>query len=213
MRFFQRLKSAKNRRSRAPPPPVARAARSPQPDGARSGSHRRHRLCRSDRQRPDGGRHAGLRRHGRALSRQRRQHVQLGHRHAAGLDDHECLGRVSFRQHQRGRYHCRPTRSRPTTTSCGSCPWSVSHRRPPLSSRSPPPMSAGTTVQTVDTFDTTEQIVTANSGTPTASSSVAATEAIGGERDVLVTYTVRHGRCRPCRSTVSDRTYSRSCPG
>ena len=47
----------------------------------------------------------------------------------------------------------------------------------------------GTTVQTVDTFDTTEQTVTANPVTPTASSSVAATEAIGGERDVLVTYT------------------------
>ena len=32
-------------------------------------------------------------------------------------------------------------------------------------------------------------VVTANSVTPTASSSVAATEAIGGERDVLVTFT------------------------
>jgi hypothetical protein len=46
----------------------------------------------------------------------------------------------------------------------------------------------GTTVQTVDTFDTTPQTVTATPDTPTASSSVAATEAIGGERDVLVTW-------------------------
>ena len=48
---------------------------------------------------------------------------------------------------------------------------------------------SGTTVQTVDTFNTTAQAVTANVVTPTVPSSVAATEAIGGERDVLVTYT------------------------
>jgi hypothetical protein len=52
---------------------------------------------------------------------------------------------------------------------------------------------AGTTIQTVDTFDTTEQVVSANVGTPIASSSVAATEAIGGERDVQVTYTSGSG--------------------
>ncbi len=46
----------------------------------------------------------------------------------------------------------------------------------------------GTTVQTVDTFDTTEQVVTADPVTTTASSSVAAAEVIGGERDVLVNY-------------------------
>lgn len=51
----------------------------------------------------------------------------------------------------------------------------------------------GTTIQTVDTFDTTEQVVTADIVTPTASSSVAATEAIGGERDVLVTFTSGSG--------------------
>ncbi|MBM4090494.1 MAG: hypothetical protein FJ276_13890 [Planctomycetes bacterium] len=46
----------------------------------------------------------------------------------------------------------------------------------------------GTTVETVDTFDTTEQVVTANAGAPTASDSRAAPETIGGERDVLVTF-------------------------
>ncbi len=46
----------------------------------------------------------------------------------------------------------------------------------------------GTTVQTVDTFDTTEQTVTANPLSVTVSSAMAALEAIGGERDVLVTY-------------------------
>jgi len=52
---------------------------------------------------------------------------------------------------------------------------------------------SGTTVQSVDTFDTTAQSVTANVGTPVASSSIAATEAIGGERDVQVTFTSGDG--------------------
>ncbi len=47
----------------------------------------------------------------------------------------------------------------------------------------------GTTVQTIDTFDVTEQLVTASLGTPVVGDSMAASEAIGGERDVLVTLT------------------------
>ena len=39
---------------------------------------------------------------------------------------------------------------------------------------------------TVDDFSATDHTATANSGTPTAPSSVAATEALGGERDLLV---------------------------
>jgi len=52
---------------------------------------------------------------------------------------------------------------------------------------------SGTTVQTIDTFDTTAQTVTADPVTTTASSAVAATEVIGGERDVLVNYTSGSG--------------------
>ncbi|MBI2481691.1 MAG: hypothetical protein HYV60_24510, partial [Planctomycetia bacterium] len=40
----------------------------------------------------------------------------------------------------------------------------------------------------VDDFSTTNQLATANSGTPTAPSAVLATEALGGERDLLVEY-------------------------
>ena len=47
---------------------------------------------------------------------------------------------------------------------------------------------SGTTVQTIDSFDVTEQSVSANSMTTTASSSLPASEVIGGERDVLVTF-------------------------
>ncbi len=47
---------------------------------------------------------------------------------------------------------------------------------------------SGNTIQTVDTFDTTAQSVTADPGTLTASSSVPALEAVGGERDVFVTF-------------------------
>ncbi|MHB8862020.1 MAG: beta strand repeat-containing protein [Pirellulaceae bacterium] len=52
----------------------------------------------------------------------------------------------------------------------------------------------GTTVETVDTFDTTEQTVTADTTTPVAGSSLTAVEAIGGERDVLVTLTSPTGQ-------------------
>lgn len=41
---------------------------------------------------------------------------------------------------------------------------------------------------TVDDFSTTNQIATANAGTPSAPSVAAATEALGGERDLLVTH-------------------------
>jgi hypothetical protein len=51
----------------------------------------------------------------------------------------------------------------------------------------------GTTVQTIDSFDTTAQSVTANVGTPVASDFVAAPEAIGGERDIVVTFTSGSG--------------------
>jgi hypothetical protein len=51
----------------------------------------------------------------------------------------------------------------------------------------------GATVQTIDSFDTTEQVVTADPVTTTASSSLAATEVLGGERDVLVNYTSGSG--------------------
>ncbi|HUG70255.1 MAG TPA: SdrD B-like domain-containing protein [Pirellulaceae bacterium] len=40
----------------------------------------------------------------------------------------------------------------------------------------------------IDDFSTTNQLVTANSGTPTAASALAATEAEGGERDLFVEY-------------------------
>lgn len=46
----------------------------------------------------------------------------------------------------------------------------------------------GSTVEVVDSFDTTAQAVTAAPFPPTASSSVPAPEALGGERDVVVTY-------------------------
>ncbi len=46
----------------------------------------------------------------------------------------------------------------------------------------------GTTVQTVDSFDAPEQTVTADPLNPIASSAVVTAEAIGGERDVVVTY-------------------------
>ena len=51
----------------------------------------------------------------------------------------------------------------------------------------------GTAVQNIDTFDTGRQAVTANTGTPVANSSVAAGGAIGGERDVQVTFTSGSG--------------------
>lgn len=46
----------------------------------------------------------------------------------------------------------------------------------------------GTPVQTIDTFDTTAQMVTANPTTTSANNSVSATEVIGGERDILVNH-------------------------
>ena len=56
---------------------------------------------------------------------------------------------------------------RPTTTSCGSCPSPASRHPPPRLVTVTAANVNGTTVQTVDTFDTTEQAVTANTGTPT----------------------------------------------
>lgn len=52
---------------------------------------------------------------------------------------------------------------------------------------------AGATVQTVDTFSTTAQVVQATSVTTTANSVVAATEAIGGERDISINHTAGTG--------------------
>lgn len=51
---------------------------------------------------------------------------------------------------------------------------------------------AGTTVQTVDTFNTTSQVVLASAGT-TQNSVVAAVEAIGGERDIAIANTAGTG--------------------
>jgi hypothetical protein len=48
---------------------------------------------------------------------------------------------------------------------------------------------AGTSVQVIDPFNVTAQSVIANSGTPTASSAVDASETVGGERDIRVTFT------------------------
>ncbi|MDX1930827.1 MAG: hypothetical protein SFV81_30160 [Pirellulaceae bacterium] len=52
---------------------------------------------------------------------------------------------------------------------------------------------AGTTVQTVDTFSTTAQAVQATSAVPTAFNGVAATEAIGGQRDISINHTAGTG--------------------
>jgi hypothetical protein len=52
---------------------------------------------------------------------------------------------------------------------------------------------AGTTVQTVDTFSTTAQAVQATAASPTAFNGVAATEAIGGQRDISITHTAGTG--------------------
>jgi uncharacterized repeat protein (TIGR01451 family) len=46
----------------------------------------------------------------------------------------------------------------------------------------------GAQVQVIDPFSTTAQSVVANSGTPTASSAIAAPEAIGGTRTLIATY-------------------------
>lgn len=51
---------------------------------------------------------------------------------------------------------------------------------------------AGTTIQTVDTFSTTAQVVQAIAGA-TADSVIAATEAIGGERDIFIANTAGTG--------------------
>ena len=66
----------------------------------------------------------------------------------------------------------------------------------------------GTTVQTVDTFDTTRAGGDRQSRTTTASSCVAATEAIGGERDVLVTWTSGDGDVAVQDRSSSTRTCS-----
>ena len=47
----------------------------------------------------------------------------------------------------------------------------------------------GTTIRAIDPFNVTAQSVQANAGTPTATSSVAATEVVGGERDIRATFT------------------------
>ncbi len=47
----------------------------------------------------------------------------------------------------------------------------------------------GTTIRSIDPFNVTAQTVQANAGTPTATSSVAATEVVGGERDIRATFT------------------------
>jgi hypothetical protein len=48
---------------------------------------------------------------------------------------------------------------------------------------------AGTTVQAIDNFSTTAQSISVSTATPTVSNSAAATEAIGGERDVSASFT------------------------
>lgn len=47
----------------------------------------------------------------------------------------------------------------------------------------------GTTIRSIDPFNVTAQTVQANAGTPTATSSVAASEVVGGERDIRATFT------------------------
>lgn len=47
----------------------------------------------------------------------------------------------------------------------------------------------GTTIQSIDPFNVTAQAVQVNTGTPTATSSVAASEVVGGERDIRATFT------------------------
>lgn len=56
-----------------------------------------------------------------------------------------------------------------------------------------PAQAAGTADTSIDTFDTTAQVVTADIVTPTVSSAVAATEALGAERDLFVNLTSGSG--------------------
>ena len=94
-------------------------------------------------------------------------------------------------------------------------------RQLPVAGLFPPPAALvtvtaanvnGTTVQTVDRFDTTEQTVTANLGSPTTTDSRAAAEAIGGERDVSVTLVSAAGEVA-VQIDRFDSNCSHSCPG
>ncbi len=52
---------------------------------------------------------------------------------------------------------------------------------------------SGTTIQTVDTYSTTAQAVQATAGSPSAFNGVAATEAIGGQRDIAINHSAGTG--------------------